>query len=347
MGICASDEERNSKVVDDVLRSSKVESEQVYKLLLLGPGESGKSTFFKQIVCSYGSGFSRDFRIMAIPSIHNQILKTIKTLIEVAEKTDQKISEEVERSKEQIACMDDAEVVSQEVAWHVGNLWNDPGIKAALNYCTDHSLYVPDSAEYYFGQLHTISDPMYIPSNADLFRVRIPTAGILETEFSIKGVKFLLVDVGGQRNERRKWYNCFDGVQAVLFVVAISEYDQVLYEDQKVNRMVESIDVFNTIANVYFPDTPIIVFFNKMDKLREKLKKVPVSKFFEEYKDSEAEAERVYAFFEKMFQAKNLNEKRKVFTHPSCATETKNVKKIFDNVRDIVIRTQLKENNLF
>jgi GTPase SAR1 family protein len=348
MGICASEEDRKSKAVDEQIRISKIESDEVYKLLLLGPGESGKSTFFKQIVCSYGPGFSREYRIMAIPSIHNQILKTIKTLIEVADKTDQKIAEETERSKEVISRMDDSEVVTQEVAWHVGNLWNDVGIKAAYNlrFSLEHSFYLPDSTEYYFSQLHTISDPMYVPSNADLFRVRIPTAGILETEFAIKGVRFLLVDVGGQRNERRKWLNCFDGVKAVLFVVAISEYDQGLYEDSKVNRMVESIEVFNSIANEYFPDTSLIIFFNKMDKFKEKVRKVPVSRFFPSYTGQEGDADQVYAYFEKIFSELNQNQNRKVFFHPSCATETRSVKRIFDTVRDTVIRTQLKENAL-
>ena len=37
-----------------------------------------------------------------------------------------------------------------------------------------------------------------------------------------------MVDVGGQRSERRKWIHCFEGVTSVLFLVAISEYDQVL-----------------------------------------------------------------------------------------------------------------------
>lgn len=39
-------------------------------------------------------------------------------------------------------------------------------------------------------------------------------------------VEFRMVDVGGQRNERRKWIHAFEGVTAVIFVAAISEYDQ-------------------------------------------------------------------------------------------------------------------------
>jgi len=41
-----------------------------------------------------------------------------------------------------------------------------------------------------------------------------------------------LFDVGGQRSERKKWIHCFEDVTAIIFCVAMSEYDQVLHEDE-------------------------------------------------------------------------------------------------------------------
>jgi hypothetical protein len=58
-----------------------------------------------------------------------------------------------------------------------------------------------------------------------------------------------MYDVGGQRNERKKWIHCFDDVTAVIFVASLSEYDQVLYEDNTVNRMDEAVTLFADIAN--------------------------------------------------------------------------------------------------
>ena len=43
-----------------------------------------------------------------------------------------------------------------------------------------------------------------------------------------------MVDVGGQRSERRKWIHCFENVTSIIFLVALSEYDQVLYEETNV-----------------------------------------------------------------------------------------------------------------
>lgn len=55
-----------------------------------------------------------------------------------------------------------------------------------------------------------------------------------ETHFQIGELKYKLFDVGGQRSERKKWIHCFENVTAIIFLVAISEYDQLLYEDQNV-----------------------------------------------------------------------------------------------------------------
>ena len=45
-----------------------------------------------------------------------------------------------------------------------------------------------------------------------------------------------LFDVGGQRSERKKWIHCFEDVTAIIFCVAMSEYDQVLHEDETTVR---------------------------------------------------------------------------------------------------------------
>lgn len=43
---------------------------------------------------------------------------------------------------------------------------------------------------------------------------------------------YRMVDVGGQRSERRKWIHCFENVTSIIFLVALSEYDQILFESE-------------------------------------------------------------------------------------------------------------------
>eukprot|EP01083_Nonionella_stella_P180815 645777_1 len=87
----------------------------------------------------------------------------------------------------------------------------------------------------------------------------------------------------------KKWIHCFEGVTAVLFIAAISEFDQLLVEDGCTNRMKESLDVFNDItANRWFKKSDLILFLNKTDLLEQKL--LQGSKFqthFPDYKGAE------------------------------------------------------------
>ncbi|KAF1626419.1 Guanine nucleotide-binding protein G(i) subunit alpha-1, partial [Eudyptes filholi] len=103
-----------------------------------------------------------------------------------------------------------------------------------------------------------------------------------------------MFDVGGQRSERKKWIHCFEGVTAIIFCVALSDYDLVLAEDeemastlmlkQEINRMHESMKLFDSICNnKWFTDTSIILFLNKKDLFEEKIKRSPLTICYPEY----------------------------------------------------------------
>lgn len=75
-------------------------------------------------------------------------------------------------------------------------------------------------------------DKSYVPTDQDLLRSRLRTTGITETVFDLGQLTYRMFDVGGQRSERKKWIHCFENVNCLLFLVAISGYDQCLVEDK-------------------------------------------------------------------------------------------------------------------
>jgi guanine nucleotide-binding protein G(i) subunit alpha len=97
---------------------------------------------------------------------------------------------------------------------------------------------------------------------------------------------FSIVDVGGQRSERRKWIHCFEAVTAIIFFASLSEYDQKLSEEETTNRMSEALKLFKDIANYKSfveKEVAIILFLNKKDLFEKKLQKVPLNVYFKDY----------------------------------------------------------------
>lgn len=65
--------------------------------------------------------------------------------------------------------------------------------------------------------------------------------------FDIKGREFIVIDVGGQRSERRKWIHQFENVNAIIFFAALDEYDMRLEEDSRTNCLEESLQLFSEV----------------------------------------------------------------------------------------------------
>eukprot|EP00475_Leptophrys_vorax_P007910 TRINITY_DN15047_c0_g1_i8.p2 TRINITY_DN15047_c0_g1~~TRINITY_DN15047_c0_g1_i8.p2 ORF type:complete len:201 (+),score=56.21 TRINITY_DN15047_c0_g1_i8:698-1300(+) len=134
-------------------------------------------------------------------------------------------------------------------------------------------------------KLEQIAAADWVIEKQDILRVPVRTTGIMETMIEFQNSQMAFIDVGGQRNERKKWIHAFDETSAVLFFVALSEYDQTLFEDQTSNRFVESLNLFeNTLESSFLKNVPFIVVLTKPDVFKERLKISQLSQFFGEYK---------------------------------------------------------------
>jgi hypothetical protein len=237
--------------------------------------------------------------------------------------------------------------VDQKNVHHFKALWADKGIQKTYENRAKYQL--NDSAAYFFEKLEVVSTPGYVPTEQDVLRSRVRTLGIVENSFEIDGNKFKMFDVGGQRNERKKWIHCFENVTAVLFVGVLSEYDQVLYEDAQVNRMVETLVLFEEICNSpWFKETAMILFLNKRDMFEEKITRVPLTvcqAVFGTYTGAQTYDAGIEAIQE-AFEAKNHNKEKGIYCHVTCATDTNNVAAVFHAVKDIIIRRALGDAGL-
>ena len=183
-----------------------------------------------------------------------------------------------------------------------------------------------------------------ICSNNIVLNALFTILGVVETLLTRGLLSISLIDVGGQRSERKKWLHCFDSVSAVVFVVSMSEYDEVLAEDVNVNRMHESLKLFNTICRIkWFEESPFVLFLNKKDVFDEKIVYSPLNHCFPGY-DAGTDKYKASEYISEQFTNENKS-KRRLYVHYTCAKDTKSVHVVFDVVVDTIINKNMKESN--
>ena len=238
-----------------------------------------------------------------------------------------------------------------EIDDKIGNaikvLWKDPGV--LLTWKRRSEFQIVESVKYYFNEIDRIMEKDYVASQQDMLLARVRTSGIVTEKYVIDNKNFEMYDVGGQRNERKKWIHCFDDVTAVIFVAALSEYDQVLFEDASTNRMVEAVDLFADICNNrFFTESNMILFLNKKDLFEEKVLNVDISSQpqFSDFTGTFG-ADNYYDlgidYFLKKFKDVNQNEDRVIYHHVTCATDSQNVAVVFNACKDIILRGNMQE----
>uniref|UniRef100_A0A3Q2CQF9 Guanine nucleotide binding protein (G protein), alpha 13b n=1 Tax=Cyprinodon variegatus TaxID=28743 RepID=A0A3Q2CQF9_CYPVA len=328
---------RKSRAIDKTLSREKTYVKRLVKILLLGAGESGKSTFLKQMRIIHGEDFDQQARDDFRGTIYSNVIKGIRVLVDAREKLhipwgdpdnqqhgDNLMAFDTRSAKMATGQLD--KEVFLRYATAIKALWADSGIQNAYDRRREFQL-------------------DYLPSQQDILLARKPTKGIHEYDFEIKNVPFKMVDVGGQRSERRRWFECFDSVTSILFLVSSSEYDQVLMEDRQTNRLRESLNIFETIVNNrVFVNVSIILFLNKTDLLEEKVKLVPLKDYFPEYSGPEHSLPDIQAFMVECFRAKRRDATQKpLYHHFTTAINTENIRLVFRDVKDTILHDNLKQ----
>ncbi|KAE9396629.1 G protein alpha-subunit [Gymnopus androsaceus JB14] len=300
------DEIENQLTMDRMMARNNV------KILLLGAGESGKSTVLKQMKLIHSGGyndqeresykeiiFSNAYSIYAV-SILGVLPQLNLSLIP---------RNNAHRDTLLALSMDWNEVddLPRGIADSIRSLWKDPNVK-----------------------------------EADILRSRVKTTGITEMTFKVGELTYNMFDVGGQQSERKKWIHCFENVNMLLFLVSLPEYDMTLYEDENVNRVQEALILFDSICNSrWFLGTTIVLFLNKIDLFAEKLHRSPLSDYFPDYNGGEDYAA-ASNYLHNRFVSRNKRIKP-LFAYYTCATDTQKMKLVLNNIHDIILRLNVNE----
>lgn len=357
---------------EDLLKSFNVKEPGKMKMLLLGAGECGKSTIFKQMRLLYGTKRSEEEIEMYSTIVRTNILEAIRLLIVHLRTLG--LVEELDKESEG-NCDDDVtpKKAFDELAAHLvdktaGSFYcvrssklNDPAdARGASMFLKYHKIIqilwqsntmkqvwarraevnVIDSHKNFLDDIPRIAAENYKATTQDILYSRVKTTEVIINRFNIEGIDFEILDVGGQKVERRKWASNFDQVNAVVFVAALSEYDQMLAEQTRTNRMMEALDLFKMVSDSPdFENTPIILFLNKKDIFGEKImySNIADQKQFSDYTGPAKDYDAGVKYFTQRFKNTLVDGVEDSFIHITCATDTGNMEFVLSSTKNIIV----------
>lgn len=385
-------ESHQSAGIDRVLDKAKQEEDSKVKLLLLGAGESGKSTIFKQMRIIYGTPPSeQELKYYGVVVRSNTVvaIRKLAILLEKLGLEDElrnekpgpdqidpfsayeevkscivqgrvspeapvsPVSNGVGGTKDWIGTCQAAGITANEEQKvflnhkdAISALWQSETMKKV--WAKRNEANIIDGHKDYLQDVPRIASPQYRPTQQDILLSRVRTTAVICEKYRIESIDFEMYDVGGQRSERRKWIDAFENVDAVIFVAALSEYDQSLAEARRANRMVEALELFRSVCNNRaFLETSIMLFLNKKDIFAEKIKfsNIADQRPFADYSGPKQNFDEGVLYFIQKFKDCLLNEEfSDSFIHVTCATDTNNMEFVLDSTRTIIMTNNLRNS---
>lgn len=312
-------------------------------VLILGPGDCGKTTLRKQIVSVHGDLFEREsHRVTFCKVILGNLIDGVV-----------EVWSSLNRTQEVAALKARARDIDRELPPDLAKqltdaIYSDEAFTVAMK---ERNLQLQDCFATFARELQSYpawGGPGWVPSTDNCVRARVRTSGVVKDEVMINNTKFILYDVGGQRAERRKWMHSFSVCSAAIYCSAISEYDQVMFEDRAKNRLQESTELFYECVNSpWLEKTTMILFLNKKDLFHEKfvVQRIPIniSGLFPNAPTDFDNEDAALAWFADLFLSQKVASQAhtKIFCHVTTATDPSNVKAVFQICANVVLKQNM------
>ncbi|KAI4467054.1 gtp-binding protein alpha subunit [Holotrichia oblita] len=316
-------EKENSKELEHILKNIYQTFSQSINVLLLGTGESGKTTICKQMKILHINGFTDEEKSSRIPFIKQNVHESVFSMVSASSKINPPVEIKDSKAKQSAAYIlqigpDGPPEWTNEYIDHVKILWADPDIQTVFQRSNEYQL---------------------IDSTQQVICL------------------FLQVFDGG--------------IQAILFLIAASDFDQTLREDERVNRLKEAFHVYEEIFwSRFVRGAGFLIFLNKQDLLRKKIESGrKIENYFPDYINykqtngtnqsdeyevvkgflkhkimeiSQRDPDAVSRHIMKDVVVKPVVVTRNVYVHYTTATDTDNVKLVFNDVRDLIIEMNVQ-----
>ncbi|KAL8847613.1 MAG: hypothetical protein Q9221_007343 [Calogaya cf. arnoldii] len=296
------------------------------KILVLGTGESGKTTLIKSLKRHIEGPYTLEQRSSCKGILFSNAVNSMREVLEAMECDEIPLADEANLTyHKQTIFIQPLSMISEKlpsgVADAIEALYHDPGFQEFFKRGNEYRFYdFYEGAEYYWRSIPRFNSLSYVPTDEDILWYRVKTEGVRRHPFNPPRHMLDVFDVGGTWYERRRWIEAFENVDAILFTVDIGCWDETLF-DGTTNRMRDALEVFHSIVNSkWFVRTTIALIFTKYDKLRTKLAAGPLKAYFADL-EADNNVEEAGAYITHKFLSLNETQKHVEVHYTSIVDE--------------------------
>ncbi|KAJ7675289.1 guanine nucleotide binding protein, alpha subunit [Mycena rosella] len=335
-------DEIDKRIYLDFLRAK----DEINILLLDGGG--AERSVLKQLMLLHPPGPTDRERIAYREVIFSNITLSMRAVLEAMPALEISLSPQNDACRTAILSlpeMIEADILPRDIADAIRGLWCDPGVKEAIRRRNEFQL--SESAAYYFNAIDRIAAVDYLPSDQDILRCRVKAPGVAELSLQVSAsLNTKSSTPSGQRSDRKKWLHYFENVKAILFCADLTEYDQMLYEDESVNHIQEALTLFDSICNSrWFVKTNIILFLN-IDGLVDKLLWSPLAYYFPDYTGGDNYDAACDYLLHRFVSLNQGAATKQIYAHYMSTTDGQQLKFVLSAMQDILLQLHLREAGL-
>lgn len=332
---------KNNRKIEKEIAIERKKGKTLMKILCLGTSCSGKSTILKQMRIIHLDGFDKEEKTIYCDSfLFTFVSSSCELLSKLPEAT---LTDEIKIIQKKLEVL--YHMPAQSVRYHIDVLTEvmrffKSGQGAGIIEEFGRGQQCGNFITYFLIRMKSVTNfHDFLPTTADILRIRVQTTGVAFTNFNHRKAQFCMIDVGGQRTERRKWIHFFDDVKAIFFVVDISNFAD----------LEESLDVFTAIcATKSLMSASVILFFNKTDIFREKNNLRELVNYFPEFIETSCNHKEAGKFIKSKFEEQfHKHKKAEIYSFFTCATDTRNIDKTFSACSDIILKKNLVAAGLY
>ncbi|KAI8903999.1 guanine nucleotide binding protein, alpha subunit [Gorgonomyces haynaldii] len=280
--------QRNAAIEKELARErTRIRKEKHLLILLLGPGDAGKSTVLKQFVLLHGQGFTESELEHYKLVIHSNIINNMKVLLKGRSLHGYPISHSAQLNvKMTVDLMKllPEQMISQETWDRIQIAWQDPAVQEAYKTRELIPGFI-DNYDYFYNKMDKIIQPEYVPSDDDILMCRQTSDLVTETFVDVGEKLINIIDVAGQEDKRMKWAPLFEkNVSAIIYVLSCVSYCQMMEENTSKNKLLDAFELYDQLVqHPILKPKNFIVFLNKVDLLPNRLAAYAPQSFLPDY----------------------------------------------------------------